>query len=78
MENERPLIGLLYMHFKGDVYVIRGFAFEETTKKESVIYSNVTTGSVYHRPLENFFEIHPVKLVKRFILVHPRKITDGS
>jgi hypothetical protein len=72
MAVERPLIGFLYLHFKGKIYVIRGFSHDEKTDEEYVIYNDTTTGKVYHRKLVDFFEPHPVTGVLRFRLVTPK------
>ena len=69
---ERPLLRMAYQHFKGDTYVILGFAIDEKTTEEVVIYSNLNDGITYIRPLKDFFAIHPKFNVPRFQLVTPR------
>lgn len=71
-EIQKPLVGFLYKHFKGDTYICRGFAFEEKTENEVVIYSSVTTGRIYTRPLSDFFAEHPKLKIPRFVLVTPK------
>jgi len=71
--NEEPKIGLLYRHFKGGVYVIRAFSHDEKTDEVCVVYSDVLTGKVYHRPLASFFDEHPKLKVPRFVRVAPSK-----
>ena len=68
---ERPLIRLAYRHFKGGIYVILGFAEEEKSKEEVVIYSSLEDGKTYTRPLKDFFAIHPQLNVPRFQLITP-------
>ncbi len=68
-EVKLPLIGLLYKHFKGGLYVIRGFAHEENTEEISVIYNDTRTGKMYHRYAKDFFAKHPKTGVVRFELV---------
>lgn len=68
---ERPLVRMAYSHFKGGIYVVLGFAEDEKTKEEVVIYSSLENGKTFIRPLSTFFDIHPSLKVPRFQLVSP-------
>lgn len=72
MKQEEPFIRMAYQHFKGGIYVILGFAEEEKTGEEVVIYSSLESGKVYTRPRKDFLAIHPKLHIPRFRLVTPQ------
>ena len=55
MENEL-LIGVLYRHFKGDLYTTIGLATHSETQEKLVVYRNCSSQNLYVRPLEMFLE----------------------
>lgn len=72
MNQERPLVRIAYQHFKGGIYVVLGFAEEEKTGEEVVIYSDLANGKSYVRPIKDFFALHPTLKVPRFVAVTPQ------
>ena len=48
-------IGRIYKHFKGDYYVVEGFATYSETEEECVIYRSLyDDGKMWVRPLSLF------------------------
>lgn len=68
----KPLLRMLYRNYKGEVFVILGFAEDEVSKEEVVIFSNVSDGKSYIRTLKTFFEKSPKTGKVRFELVTPK------
>lgn len=48
---QRPIIGGVYKHYKGDLYTVEGFAFHHETRQEMVIYRSREKGWLNARPL---------------------------
>lgn len=67
----------LYRHFKGNLYIVLGFATQTETEETLVIYKALKTDRIWARPLEMFEsevdkEKYPdVKQKYRFELVEP-------
>ncbi len=56
MEEEiLPQVGLIYKHFKGNLYEMLMFSIDTTTGGTMVIYKCLKTGQVYNRPLSEWF-----------------------
>lgn len=57
MENKtHPIPGLIYQHYKGGLYEAISVATHTTTKEKLVIYKSHTEGTIYARPLEEWFQ----------------------
>jgi hypothetical protein len=52
-----PKINKTYQHYKGGEYVVTTLATHTETKEILVIYRSVHFGSIYARPLEEWFEL---------------------
>jgi hypothetical protein len=62
-----PEIGATYLHYKGGKYRVITLAKHSETAETLVIYESIHFGSVYARPLEQWFE--GVEEIERFQLV---------
>jgi hypothetical protein len=51
LSDERPTVGAVYRHYKGDDYTVVGFAFHHETREELVLYRSHERGWVNARPL---------------------------
>ncbi|HET6338830.1 MAG TPA: DUF1653 domain-containing protein [Polyangiales bacterium] len=51
LDEERPIVGGVYRHYKGDLYAVEGFAFHHETREELVLYRSYAKGWVNARPL---------------------------
>lgn len=51
-----PKIGGIYEHYKGGIYEIITLCEHTETKEQLVIYKSINFGTVYARPLSQFFE----------------------
>ena len=49
--EQRPIVGAVYRHYKGDLYTVEGFAFHHETREEFVLYRSHLKGWVNARPL---------------------------
>ena len=49
--DERPIVGAVYQHYKGDYYTVVGFAFHHDSREELVLYRSHLKGWVNARPL---------------------------
>jgi len=64
-----PIIGGKYEHYKGGKYEVITMATNTETDEALVIYKSLLFGSIYARPLEQWFEIIELKdktKIKRF------------
>lgn len=55
--NEKPVIGGIYQHFKGNLYLILGIALDCTREKEVVLYhllDNSKEHRYFVRDIEDF------------------------
>lgn len=51
------LVGRIYKHFKGNYYIVLGFALNTETEEQMVIYKALYgEGQVFARPLTSFTE----------------------
>ena len=51
------LVGRIYKHFKGNYYIVLGFALNTETEEQMVIYKALYgEGQVFARPLISFTE----------------------
>ena len=50
--EDRPTVGAIYQHYKGDLYTVVGFAFHHQTREELVLYRSHARGWVNARPLQ--------------------------
>lgn len=50
-------IGVIYKHFKGDLYEVLMLANHSETNEEVVVYRNLKSKKVYVRPLKMWSEI---------------------
>lgn len=51
------LVGRIYRHFKGDYYLVEGFAINSETEEKMVIYRPLYgDGGLYVRPYDMFLE----------------------
>ena len=56
MDTMTPIqINGLYRHFKGNYYVVDKLAKKEADEEPMVVYTSVSTGATFIRPLEEFF-----------------------
>jgi hypothetical protein len=62
-----PIIGAIYSHYKGGTYKVITLSTHSETGEVLVIYKSLHFGSVYARPLEQWFET--VDSFNRFTLV---------
>jgi len=53
---EKVKVGAIYRHFKGQFYIIKGFANHTETNERLVLYKNLdsTDHNVWARPIEIF------------------------
>ena len=68
-----PDINRLYKHYKGGKYEVISMATHSETGEAVVVYKSIHFGSVYVRPLSQWFELvtlskenEPLKQVQRF------------
>lgn len=59
--KEYPLLNRLYQHYKGGVYEVMHIATDADTKKDVVVYKSQHRGTIYIRPLEDWFDIIEVE-----------------
>lgn len=52
-----PIPGRVYTHWKGGLYEVISLGIMEATKEEMVIYKSFQFGTIYIRPLKEWFEI---------------------
>ena len=77
----RPIQGATYRHYKGGLYMVTGFSFDEETRQEHVLYASVTDGIQYNQPIKRFMS--PVKdpdadrEISRFSLEIPSQPSIG-
>jgi len=51
-----PILGIKYRHYKGGRYIPITLATNTETNETDVVYKSVEFGSVYTRPLKQWFE----------------------
>lgn len=56
MNMEHPKRGEFYKHFKGTTYQVMGYARDEETQKELILYKSFKDNIVWARPLDVFME----------------------
>jgi hypothetical protein len=54
-EELLPQIGLIYKHFKGNLYGVLMYSIDTTQGCTMVIYKCLKTGQVFNRPLSEWF-----------------------
>jgi Uncharacterized protein conserved in bacteria len=54
--EDHPIPGLVYQHYKGGLYEAMHVAINTTDKEKMVIYKSHTEGTIYARPLKEWFE----------------------
>lgn len=68
-EELLPQVGLIYKHFKGNLYEVLMFSIDTTQGSTMVIYKCLKTGQVFNRPLSEWFnEVMAEGCVTRFTL----------
>lgn len=55
--TEYPEIGAKYQHYKGGKYEVITMSTHTETKEPLVIYKSLLFGSIYARPLKQWFEL---------------------
>ena len=70
MENDEliPKIGLVYKHFKGNLYEVLMMSTDTRSGEDMVIYKCLKTSLVFNRPLEEWFDIIDDLGTERFTL----------
>jgi hypothetical protein len=68
LDQPTPPTPGLYRHYKGGTYTVLGLATTEATGIPVVVYTNVTTGQWWTRPVEDFIAMveHEGEQVPRF------------
>jgi len=55
-ELTQPIPGIIYQHYKGGLYEPMCVAKHTTTGEKMVIYKSHTEGTIYARPLKEWYE----------------------
>lgn len=50
----RPIQGATYRHYKGGLYIVTGFSFDEGTGKEQVLYASLKDAVQYNQDVTRF------------------------
>lgn len=50
-QDDRPMVGAVYEHYKGGLYTVEGFAVHHDTRETMVLYRSHLLGVVNARPL---------------------------